>query len=96
MFSSCVERIAPDHLLLVEPKTEVRIEPNPYPRTRPCLSRPMTWVYISSVDVDAIDVDDIDVDAPDDAEVEEDVPSGWDSNCWNWSWNYKKKKLLDF
>ena len=64
----------------MEPKTEVRIEPNPYPRTRPCLSRPMTWVYISSVDVDAIDVD-----ALDDADAEEDVPSGWDSNCWNWS-----------
>ena len=43
----------------------------------------MTWVYISSVDVDAIDVDDIDVDALDDANAEEDVPSGWDSNCRN-------------
>ena len=31
--------------------------------------------------VDATDVDDADVDAPDDAEAEEDVPSGWDSNC---------------
>ena len=109
-FSSCVERITPDRLLLVEPKIEVGVGPNPYPRTRPCLSGTMTWVYISStyvdatdvdatdvnatdVDatvVDATDVDDTDVDAPDDAEVEKDVPSGWDSNCWNWSWNYKK------
>ena len=96
VISSCVERIAPDRLLLVELKTEVGVGPNIYPWTCPCLSGPMTWVYISSTYVDATNVDDIDVDAPDDAEVEEDVPSGWDSNCWNWSWNYKKKELLDF
>ena len=74
--------IALDHLLLIEPKTKVGVGPNPYPQTQPCLSWPMTWVYISSIDIDA----------PNDAEVEEDVPSGWDSNCWNWSWNCKKTK----
>ena len=55
------------------------------PSNMACLFGPMTWVYISSTDVDATDVDDIDVDDPDDAKAEEDVPSGWDSNFWNWS-----------
>ena len=64
----------------VHTKIKVGVGPNPYPRTRPCLSGPMTWVYISSPDVDATDVD-----ALDDVEAKEDVPSGCDSNCWNWS-----------
>ena len=82
VISSCVERIAPDRLLLVELKTEVGVGPNLYPWTCPCLSRPMTWVYAPSTNVDATN----------NVEVEEDIPLGWDCNCWNWSLNYKKQK----
>ena len=97
-FSSWVARVPVDHLLLVEPKIEIGVGPNPYPQTCPCLFRPITWVYISSTDVDV--TDDVEVadyiETVDDVEVvEEDIPLDWDSTI-EIDLKIKKKKLLDF